>query len=98
MSEFWKRKIRRYFSTFDFDRDGVISKDDFVGMAIQYSKFGKEDQKKAELLKTQFENVRSFLDNCCLANRKLLGTIPVFLPLLLLQQPTLQLSLLILLP
>src|SRR6218665_1192887 len=60
MSEFWKRKIRRYFSTFDFDRDGVISKDDYLGMAIRYSKFGTEDQKKAEHLKTQFEDVRSF--------------------------------------
>src|SRR6218665_3612452 len=73
MSEFWKRKIRRYFSTFDFDRDGVISKDDYLGMAIRYSKFGTEDQKKAEHLKTQFEDVRSF-ESCLLAYiaRKLL--------------------------
>ena len=58
MSEFWKRKVRKYFSTFDLDGDGVISKDDFVGMAITFANFEKADKQKAEHLKTQFENER----------------------------------------
>jgi Ca2+-binding EF-hand superfamily protein len=56
MSEFWKRKFRKFFSTIDFDRDGVVSKDDWVGLGIHFAKFGKPDKHKAEHLKTHFEN------------------------------------------
>ena len=59
MSEFFKRKARRYFSVFDLDRDGIISKNDFVGMAIRFAQVEKADKKKAENLKTEFETVRS---------------------------------------
>jgi len=60
MSEFWKRKIRKYFSTFDFDRDGIISKDDWDKMPVQFANFENADKQKAEHLKTQFSSVRSF--------------------------------------
>lgn len=58
MSEFWMRKMRTYFSKFDFDNDGVISRDDMANMAIRFANFEKADAQKAEHLKTLFDNVR----------------------------------------
>lgn len=59
MSEFWKRKIRRYFAVWDLDSDGVISEKDFVGMATRFANFEKADKQKAEHLKSLIETVRS---------------------------------------
>lgn len=61
MSELWKRKIRKYFSTFDFDNDGVISKEDFVGLTVRFCSFGHADEQQALHLRTQMANVRSSL-------------------------------------
>jgi len=58
MSEIWKRKLRTYFWIFDFDKDGVISKDHWVGMASRFFSFGLPDKEKAEQLKICFEQVR----------------------------------------
>jgi Ca2+-binding EF-hand superfamily protein len=49
--------MRTYLFTFDLDKDGVISKADWVGMAIRFAQYENADKKKAEHLKTQFENV-----------------------------------------
>ncbi len=58
MSEYWKRKLRTYFTRLDFDKNGIISKDDWVGMGIRFAEFGKADKQKAEHLKEEFEKVR----------------------------------------
>ena len=59
MSEFWKRKARKYFSVFDLDGDGIIDKKDFIGMAIRFAQIENADKQKAEKLKTEFEKVIS---------------------------------------
>lgn len=59
MSEFWKRKMRTCFSIFDYDDDGIITKNDLTEMAIQFANFEKANKQKAEHLKLEFENVRS---------------------------------------
>ena len=61
MSEFWKRKIRTYFYTFDLDKDGIMSRDDWVGMAIRFADFEKAEKQKADHLRIQFENVSCFV-------------------------------------
>ena len=58
MSEFWKRKLKTYFSTFDHDKNGVISKAEWMGMAIGFAESEKADTQKADRIKTQFANVR----------------------------------------
>lgn len=58
MSEYWKQKVRTYFTRLDFNNDGVISKDDWVGMGIRFAKFEKADKQKAEHLEKEFDKVR----------------------------------------
>lgn len=59
MSEFFKRKMRTFISLFDFDKDGVISKDDWDKFPVLFASFEKADKQKAEHLKTQYDNVSS---------------------------------------
>jgi len=50
MADIWERKIRTHFRRKDFDKDGVISRKDFVGMAERFAdreKFGRKQQKTA---------------------------------------------------
>ena len=61
MSEIWKRKMGKYFSTFDFDKDGFISEQDFLGLGVAFSSFGEVDKQKVQDLMTQLEHVRSLV-------------------------------------
>ena len=54
--------MRTYISTFDLDKDGIISKADWVGIPISFANFTKADKQKAERTKTEFENVRCLVD------------------------------------
>jgi len=51
--------MRTYLALFDFDNDGVISKEDWDKMPVLFASFKEADQQKADHLKTQFHNVRS---------------------------------------
>ena len=51
--------MRTYFSLFDYDKDGVISKEDWDKMPVMFGSFKEADQHKLEHLKAQFDNVRS---------------------------------------
>jgi Ca2+-binding EF-hand superfamily protein len=37
MSDFWKRKMKTYFTRIDFDHDGSITQKDFEGMAARFA-------------------------------------------------------------
>ena len=62
MSEFWKRKMRTYFHSFDQNKAGVISKAEWVGKATTFANFEKADKQKEEHVKTQLQNVRCIVD------------------------------------
>src|SRR6218665_1399537 len=64
MSEFYKRKMRTYFSLFDFDKDGVLSREEWDQMPVLFANFENADKKKAEHLKTIFDNVSSYDLEC----------------------------------
>ena len=64
MSDFWQKKMRVYFQRIDFDHDGVITKNDFVGMADRFIKTGKFDDKKAGELKGDLLKVSVLILNC----------------------------------
>ena len=59
MSEIWKRKVKKYFSSLDFNNDGIVSKKDFVELWIRFSMSEEADNQKTQQLTAQFENVRS---------------------------------------
>lgn len=59
MSEFWKRKMKTHVSLFDYDKDGVISREDWNKMPVLFTSFEKADKQKGEHLKTVFDNMRS---------------------------------------
>lgn len=37
MSEFWKRKMRTFIHTFDYDNDGYISETDYSNLARKFA-------------------------------------------------------------
>jgi len=59
MSEIWKRKVKKYFSSLDFNNDGIVSKKDFVELWIRFSMSEEGNNQKTQQLTAQFENVRS---------------------------------------
>jgi len=58
-SEFWKRKMRTWIARWDFDNDGVVSREEWDRMPVRFASFKEADPKKVEHLKTTFDNVRS---------------------------------------
>jgi len=58
MSEFWKRKVRTFFTLLDYDKDGVMSKDDWIRLESHCVKFHNASKEKEEDFRTKFEKVR----------------------------------------
>lgn len=57
MSEFWARKMRTYFDRIDFDKDGVITRSDFEGMADRFIESERLDPGRGKELKDKLIQV-----------------------------------------
>jgi Ca2+-binding EF-hand superfamily protein len=59
MSDFWVRKMKTYFHRHDLDKDGTLSKNDFVEFAQSFVRYQKLDEEKGKLLESQILKVWS---------------------------------------
>jgi len=60
MSAIWERKVRTHFRRKDFDKDGVIHRKDFVGMAERFADKEKFDKKQKKTAAKCFDDLFSF--------------------------------------
>lgn len=58
MTEFWVRKMRTYFDRIDFDKDGVITRSDFEGMADRFIESERLDPGRGKELKDKLIQVK----------------------------------------
>jgi len=77
MSDFWKRKMRTYFTRIDFDKDGSITQKDFEAMAARFIEREKLDAcRGADLKKKLLDVWEKFLKDVA-AGQSL--TLPLFI-------------------
>lgn len=47
MSDFWIRKVRTFFRVFDYNKDGIVTIEDFELLAERYGEGYDDERKKA---------------------------------------------------